>query len=1086
MLVLHGNWVDASFHLWGESLTRYVQRTGSLPSSLTASGASASATATSTAMTSSIEHPYALTIEELVDAVSVNAMSDSSPWTSNGSPLRLRLPSDLSGPLPSDRLNALIGQELDDTIPALRTVAVPALRIDPAFAIDILLFLESQDGRENVQHGHALRYWILVARFVLELLVDQRFIPTVVRHRDDQLHATWQPWLHDPSTRERIAALLEGMPPVVRATVNGHDTHPWTILDEALTTITDATVRRALIADNYIDSLDGRDPAADAHVTWLSGLLDQPAALTAEEKQTTELMRDAARWVGRLDDTGQAQRWRLVLRLDEPEQSEQLKDLSPLDASVTWRLSFHLASADDPDIEIEAEQLWTAGTGRQQVGADGQDQPQEVFLKELARAARIYQQLESSLEASAPTGIDLTTAHAYTFLREYMPVLEESGIIVGAPTWWNEPSARLGARMVVDSPELDGAAGTPDHGATRAMLGLNSLVQYQWQISIGDQALTMEEFDALAKQRTGLVRIRGQWVEIEPQQLAAARSFLDEHSGGEISLLQAMQLANGVDGKAFGLPVFGMEATGWVGEMLEATSPNHSLTMVEQPQSFLGDLRPYQRVGLSWLVYLDRLGLGACLADDMGLGKTIQLIALLLHEREMAGQLGGTVGPTLLVVPTSLIGNWQAELKRFAPNLSVHIHHGPDRPTGDLFVSRAERSDVVITTYALVARDVDSLKRVNWHRVTLDEAQYIKNPPTKQTTAIRSLNSRRRITLTGTPVENRLSELWSIMEFCNPGYLGTSGNFRRRFAVPIERHRDRQQSEHLRRLVQPFVLRRAKTDPKVIDDLPPCVTTKEYATLTQEQVRLYEDSVQNMLGTVDKAEGIQRRGLVLATLVKLKQICNHPALLEADASELASVGAGNGDRSVVKALSRRSGKAARIITMLEEIHAAGEKALIFTQFRKMGHLLTAMIEHDLDLQTSFLHGGTPQRKRQDMIDHFQSDDGPPVFILSLKAGGVGLNLTAANHVFHYDRWWNPAVENQATDRAFRIGQKRTVHVHKFVCMGTLEERIDQMLEEKVELAQSIIGSGEDWLTDLSTQQLRELLTLRSDAVEGDE
>ena len=372
-------------------------------------------------------------------------------------------------------------------------------------------------------------------------------------------------------------------------------------------------------------------------------------------------------------------------------------------------------------------------------------------------------------------------------------------------------------------------------------------------------------------------------------------------------------------------------------------------------------------------------------------------------------------------------------------------------------------------------------------------AQYIKNPPTKQTTAIRSLHAPRRLALTGTPVENRLSELWSIMEFCNPGYLGPSGEFRRRFAVPIERHRNRLQADRLRQMVRPFILRRVKTDPNVIDDLPDCTETKEYATLTVEQASLYQQTVDAMLGEVDRATGIQRRGLVLATLVKLKQICNHPAQSRDVRAHLAEERDDSPPSRVEIAtandaplLSARSGKAKRLMVMLEEVIASGEKALIFSQFRQMGHLLTAMIQNDLDCETLFLHGGTPANKRQGLIDRFQAPDGGvPIFVLSLKAGGLGLNLTAANHVFHYDRWWNPAVENQATDRAFRIGQMRAVQVHKFVCLGTLEERIDQMIEQKTELAQNIIGAGEQWLTDLSTTQLHDLLMLRPSAIEGE-
>ena len=421
----------------------------------------------------------------------------------------------------------------------------------------------------------------------------------------------------------------------------------------------------------------------------------------------------------------------------------------------------------------------------------------------------------------------------------------------------------------------------------------------------------------------------------------------------------------------------------------------------------------------------------------------------------------------------SVVGNWMHETKRFCPTLRMHVHHGVDRPVGDAFIEKATAADLVITTYALAHRDRETIERVPWHRIVLDEAQYIKNPQAKQTQAVRSLAADRRIALTGTPVENRLSELWSIMDFLNPGYLGGPTTFRTRFAVPVERYRDGRRAEQLRGLVRPFILRRLKTDPTVVADLPEKIESREYCHLTSEQATLYEQCVKRMLAEVERSEGIQRRGLVLATLIKLKQICNHPSQMLKDADGNVALG--------------RSGKCIRLVEMLSEVLAEGDRALVFTQFRQMGNILVQMLRRELGRDILFLHGGTPQKQRTAMVESFQSEKNTkhPVLVVSLKAGGVGLNLTNATHVFHFDRWWNPAVENQATDRAYRIGQTRTVQVHKFVVRGTLEERIDEMIEKKTELAEQIIGAGERWLTDLSTEDLRDILTLRQDAV-GDE
>ncbi|GAB4514708.1 MAG: hypothetical protein Tsb0013_19080 [Phycisphaerales bacterium] len=465
----------------------------------------------------------------------------------------------------------------------------------------------------------------------------------------------------------------------------------------------------------------------------------------------------------------------------------------------------------------------------------------------------------------------------------------------------------------------------------------------------------------------------------------------------------------------------------------------------------------------------------------MGLGKTIQLLALLQHEKNDARAQGLPTTPTLLVVPMSIVGNWTREANKFAPGLGVLVHHGVERKSGDAFVEAAGDADIVITTYALAHRDHDLLERVPWGRLVLDEAQNIKNASAKQSQAVRSLDAPRRIALTGTPLENRLSELWSIIDFCNPGFLGTSGEFRRTFGVPIERHRDKHKAERLRRLVRPFILRRLKTDPKVISDLPEKVETREYCRLTPEQATLYESAVKNMLTEVDRSEGIRRRGVVLTALIRLKQICNHPQLVAKANAQAA--GDEDYEAPTGPVAASRSGKCIRLVELLEEVIASDEQALVFTQFRQMGHALQSMLRHTFDRDVLFLHGGTPQKQREKLVERFQKADGSaPIFLLSLKAGGVGLNLTAASHVFHFDRWWNPAVENQATDRAFRIGQTKTVNVHKFVVSGTLEERIDQMIESKMALAEDVIGSGEDWLTELDSAQLEEILRLRPEAL----
>ena len=490
---------------------------------------------------------------------------------------------------------------------------------------------------------------------------------------------------------------------------------------------------------------------------------------------------------------------------------------------------------------------------------------------------------------------------------------------------------------------------------------------------------------------------------------------------------------------------------------------------MKEPQGFKGELRPYQARGVSWLSFLEQWGLGACLADDMGLGKTIQLIAFLLHQKA----LNRLTGPVLLICPTSVLGNWEREVHRFAPKLKTLVHHGSGRSRGKTFARTVKTKDLVITSYPLIYRDQATLEGMQWWGLVLDEAQNIKNPEARQSKAVRQLQANCRIALTGTPLENRLTELWSILDFLNPGYLGPKPFFQRRFATPIERYGDTASLGTLRSLVQPFILRRTKTDRDIIQDLPEKQEMTVFCSLTPEQATLYEKTVQASLEAVEAATGIQRHGVILATLVKLKQICNHPAQFLKEKS--------------LKGQGQRSGKLKRLEEMLDVAVAEGDRALIFTQFAELGKLLQQHLRMTLGRETLLLYGGVPKKKREAMIDRFQHDpQGPRIFILSLKAGGVGLNLTRANHVFHFDRWWNPAVENQATDRVFRIGQTRNVQVHKFVCTGTLEEKIHEQLESKKALAEQVVGAGENWLTELDTDQLRNLLLLDRSAIIDEE
>jgi SNF2 family DNA or RNA helicase len=517
-------------------------------------------------------------------------------------------------------------------------------------------------------------------------------------------------------------------------------------------------------------------------------------------------------------------------------------------------------------------------------------------------------------------------------------------------------------------------------------------------------------------------------VQADKDVLARAARFVSQrHSSGDRAIVDLIKDLIADDLKD--LPVEEVKATGWASALLDQSVAPRQVAV---PSTVNATLRPYQRRGLDWLAYMSALGLGAVLADDMGLGKTLQLLALLAHEKSKTA--------TLLVCPMSVVGNWQREAARFVPSLRVYVHHGSDRATGTELEHAVRESDLVITTYALMTRDVAALKELDWRRVVLDEAQHIKNAKTSQARAARSIPADHRVALTGTPVENRLDELRSILDFANRGVLGSEQMFRKRFVVPIEREKDQLAVSRLRAVTSPFVLRRVKTDPAVIADLPEKLEMTVRANLSEEQAALYRAVVDEMMAQIKGTEGMKRKGAVLSALTKLKQVCNHPAHFLRDGSP------------VMRRAQHRSGKLGLVEDIVESVTGDDEKVLLFTQFREFGELVVPYLADRFTTEVPFLHGGVSKAGRDAMVEAFQGEGGPPIMVLSLKAGGTGLNLTAANHVVHLDRWWNPAVENQATDRVFRIGQRKNVQVRKMVCVGTLEERIDTMIASKSELA----------------------------------
>jgi SNF2 family DNA or RNA helicase len=840
------------------------------------------------------------------------------------------------------------------------------------------------------------------------------------------------------------------MPPVCRA-LSAAGEQSAMIVTDALEMLTDAAVRERLARPPGFD-LVAAGPGLALTDRWAAALTGPDRQLTVPDSERASAAQLAfALWAWQDAAAEPPGPVRTCFRLIEPSPADPDGPEDSPDGNAEWRVELALQSTDDPSLLLPAADIWSGATTDGWAAA-GISYPEEDLLAGLGKASRLFGELDAALQDPAPESVRLDARGALRFLTETGPLLAGAGFGVLLPDWVRR--SRLGLKLTTRS------RSTGPGSVTSPAFGLGDLVDFRYELAIGDQTLSADELAELARLKVPLVRLRGQWVELDERHLKAALRFLQRSGSGTMPAGDA--LVAGLGQIAADLPVTEVDADGWLGDLLSGDA-DQRLAPMTTPASFHGVLRPYQERGLAWLSFLGRLGLGAVLADDMGLGKSPQTLALLQAELD-----GGTAtGPTLLVCPMSLVGNWQREAARFTPGLSVHVHHGADRLSGRELAATVGSADLVITSYGVAARDRSALAAVPWSRLVCDEAQNIKNAHTRQAEAVRSIPARSRIALTGTPVENRLTELWSIMEFACPGLLGPAERFRQRFAIPIERNADAVATEQLRQLTGPFILRRLKTDKSVIADLPDKLEMKVWCNLTPEQASLYQATVDDMMARIEAAEpGIERRGLVLATMAKLKQVCNHPAHFLGDGSRLDG----------------RSGKLARLEEICDELIEAGDRALCFTQYAEFGRMLQPYLAARLGCPVHFLHGGTPKKHRDELVADFQQETGPAVFLLSLKAGGTGLNLTAASHVIHVDRWWNPAVEDQATDRAYRIGQRRDVQVRKFVCVGTVEERIDQMIEDKKALAQAVVGGGENWLTELSVADLRQVLELSPDAV----
>ncbi len=719
-----------------------------------------------------------------------------------------------------------------------------------------------------------------------------------------------------------------------------------------------------------------------------------------------------------------------------------------------WNIHFLLESKEDPSLKIELHDYWHMKESKKKQiwNKSGYDMDKEILLN-LGYAAKIYPDIWTGLETDKPEGFKLDIEKAFDFLKEKAWILEDAGYKIIIPSWYT-PQGRRKAKIKVKT-----SVKTPE-SISKGFFNIDTIIQYDYELAIGNEIVSRKEWNELVNAKTDLVRFRGEWMELDRDKMEEIIKFWQNNADkkGQSSMLDIIKMT--AEEEKF---LFSHDDI--LSDIMDKLHDKSRFQAARISEKFQGTLREYQKRGLSWITYLENLGLNACLADDMGLGKTIQVIARIINEREEKKD----VLPTLLIAPTSVTGNWKKEFERFAPHIKTFIHHGNLRYKKEKeFKEESMKYDVIISSYALARKDEKLFRSLEWERVVLDEAQNIKNPVAAQTKAILKIKAKHRLALTGTPVENRLLDLWSIFNFLNHGYLETQAKFRTAFEIPVQKDNDLVKTKILKSLVEPFILRRVKTDKDIIKDLPDKVEQKIYCNLSKEQASLYEAVVKDILEELQDSEGIKRKGLILSSLMRLKQICNHPAQFLQDGSYFTK---------------ERSNKLSRLAEMTEEAIESGESILIFSQFREVCIELEKLFKKDFYYNTYLLHGGTGRIKRQQIIEEFQNPETEPsVFILSLKAGGVGITLTRANHVFHFDRWWNPSVENQATDRAFRIGQEKNVFVHKFVTMGTLEERIDEMIEQKKKLAGSIIGSDESWLTELDNDAFKELISLNKNYV----
>lgn len=1025
-------------------------------------------------------HPFTYVFNHETSYIVALAKSINSELNPTLEAVKIRVPvlaKSMPKPSPSNWIE--LGDEFEKKV-GLESFMIPVLHFSiPVTTKELRKFLTLLFDPDSVQgiderldrmsfvKSPSVELLLQILDFTDALLHSQQFIPAIVPTdaRPTFGTASWKSILSKQDSA-RVRSIIESGPAeffsYISTARGSPNPTPGDILHFLVDSLVDTSVRRAL---DYHQHEFGFDDLQAKPLDEFLRLLSDPSRSTYESLSTRGRVPEVLEeWRNRV--VQKLEPAHLAMRLSPPGLYETTDETL---AENYWEVALGLAPADGSDEFIDGISFANAIKELELLELTPAS-AELLFLRKMTQAATHSAEISTLLSSARLTRFYLESEQVLEFVGKTSSALAAlEGVTLILPAVLRD-SIRPRIR-VTSKPIRSG----------NSLLGRDAIFSFDAKVHLGDRELDASEIRKLIKADSPVVKLDSGWIFVDQDGLHMALRYLEKHKN-QRELTFSELLSDTIDD-------FDQS------EMIEIErpDPNALIEMLRigrsmgpiifsEPEGFPLPLREYQKRGVEWLASLEQVGLGACLADDMGLGKTAQIIALLAMERDnWLNQFGVTpgdetmLGPsaisqdglvdtfaTLIIAPVSVVNNWRREIVRFFPSLKVHIHHGTRRLEGLEFIDKATGVDVFITSYSLLNRDIGLLSAIRWKRVVLDEAQNIKNSTTNVSRAAVSLKAHSRIALTGTPVENHTGELWSIMNFINPHMFGSLANFRNKFSIPIERDKNEMAIKSLARAVSPFILRRLKTDKSIVPDLPEKIEVKEYCGLSDRQLILYQAAVDQLRDKLSQGTQMQRRGAILASIMRLKQICNHPNVID---TEPGLVG--------------NSVKLDRLEQILEEILDRGEKAIIFTQFAVFGKHLQHHLQERLSRRVLYLNGEVPMTRRDEMVTEFQSANGPEVFVLSLKAGGTGLNLTAANHVIHFDRWWNSAVETQATDRAFRIGQRKDVVVTKLICEGTLEEKIDTIIETKRQLAENLISGGEAWITEMSDDEVLELLTLGS-------